>query len=326
MKCIKISHLVAALALLTGWASAWAHTPPTHAVEQELRAHQVTEHVYVAHGPQTFPSATTGGFMNNPGFVLTNNGVVIVDPGSSVQIGRKLLKTIQTVTAEPVIAVFNTHVHGDHWLGNQAIREAYPRVRIYAHQRMIEHVENGVGQEWVALFEGLTEGATKGTRVTSPNVGLTGDETLQIGGLMFRVHHTGRAHSDNDIMVELSRDNALFAGDIITNQRVQSARPADSDIFGQIEAVKFALSLGRRWIIPGHGLTGGREIAEQQLKFLQDLRNSVQKHFAQGLTDYEMTALVKQDMKPYQHWYNFDELGRVISHVYLNVEARDFED
>jgi glyoxylase-like metal-dependent hydrolase (beta-lactamase superfamily II) len=37
------------------------------------------------------------------------------------------------------INIFNTHVHGDHWLGNQAIVERYPAVKIYAHPNMIEH-------------------------------------------------------------------------------------------------------------------------------------------------------------------------------------------
>jgi len=59
--------------------------------------------------------------------VLTAKGVVVVDPGSSVQVGEMLLKKIATVTKDPVIAVFNTHIHGDHWLGNDRHRRAHRR-------------------------------------------------------------------------------------------------------------------------------------------------------------------------------------------------------
>ena len=102
------------------------------------------------------------------------------------------------------------------------------------------------------------------------------------------------------------------------------ARPADSDILGQIAAVKYALATHSRWFIPGHGLSGGREIAEQQLKFLQDLYTSVKRHYEDGLADYEMLEPVRKDLAEYSDWYNFDELGRVLSNVYLRVEEEAF--
>ena len=302
-----------------------AHSPVPFPENAELVVRQITEHVYVAHGPQDFPNPKTGGFMNNPGFIVTRDGVVVIDPGSSVQIGRKLLHSIRGVSEKPVVAVFNTHVHGDHWLGNQAIREAHPQARIYAHQRMLEHVDAGAGEEWIALFSQLTEGATDGTRVVAPGIGLRGGEVIRIGELALHIHHTGRAHSDNDIMIELRADSALFTGDIVTNKRIQSARPEDSDIFGQIHAVEVALGTGSRWYIPGHGHSAGREMVEQQLSFLQDLLAAVQYYYAQGMSDFEMVEPIKRDLSGYSDWYNFDELGRVIGHVYLRVEEKAFE-
>ena len=313
------------LAVLALCGSVLAHSPAPMPDDADLVVSQVTEHVYVAHGPQEFPSPQTAGFMNNPGFVVTRDGVVVVDPGSSVQIGRRLLHSIRSVTGKPVIAVFNTHVHGDHWLGNQAINESYPQAPIYAHRRMLEHVDAGAGDEWIALFSQLTAGATDGTEVAAPTIGLEGGEVIPIGGLAFRIHHTGKAHSDNDIMIELPADSALFTGDIVTNKRIQSARPEDGDIFGQIRAVKAALETDSRWYLPGHGQSGGREIAEQQLLFLQRLLGAVQYHYEQGLSDFEMVEPVKKALSAYRDWYNFDELGRVIGHVYLKVETMAFE-
>src|SRR3989338_4409108 len=115
---------------------------------------KLTERVYVLHGPNELPNKANQGFMNNPGFVLTKKGVVVIDPGSSVQVGELVLKKIVEVTKDPVIAVFNTHIHGDHWLGNQAIKAAYPKAVIYAHYKMkAKTATDGTG--WITLFENM---------------------------------------------------------------------------------------------------------------------------------------------------------------------------
>jgi len=319
-----MKKLIAIALLLWSHGLSWAHEPVLPEEIERLTLQQLTENVYIIQGPQQFPSPETAGFMNNPGFVVTPGGVVIIDPGSSVQIGRLLLKRLRKISSAEVIAVFNTHVHGDHWLGNQAIREAYPDVPIYAHSRMIERIEEGEGEDWLANFARSTEGATAGTRVVIPGNGLNGGEQLLIGGEQFQIYHTGKAHSDNDLMIEFTRDKSIFLGDIVTRQRVQSARPGDRDIAGQSAAIQFVLETENQVFIPGHGRAGGREIALNQLEFLQDLYASVKAHYANGLTDYEMKDRVLEDMQAYRDWYNFNELGVVISYVFLKVEEDSF--
>jgi len=55
-------------------------------------ADRIAKNVYVIHGPLTTPNPENQGFMNNPGIVITGAGVVIIDPGSSVQSGEMVLK------------------------------------------------------------------------------------------------------------------------------------------------------------------------------------------------------------------------------------------
>lgn len=292
---------------------------------EQFTPDKISNHIYVVHGPQSLPDKNTKAFMNNPGFVITDQGVVVVDPGSSVQIGRELLNKIKSVTNMPVVAVFNTHVHGDHWLGNQAIFEAYPKVRIYAHKRMIERVAAGEGENWVGIFNSMTENAVHGTKAISPNHGLSGGESLTIGNIKFNIHHTGKAHTDHDIMIEISNDKAIFLGDIVTNKRVPSSDvPYDAYYKGQIKAIKTILKLPLQVFIPGHGVTGNRKLPESSLAFLEVLYASVEKYFEKGMSDFEMKDQVITDLKKYQNWNNFEEIGRVISHVYLEVEQASF--
>jgi hypothetical protein len=70
--------------------------------------------------------------------------------------------------------------------------------------------------------------------------------------------------------------------------------------------------------------TGGREVPEASLKFLTTLNNSVTRYFNQGLSDYEMKDKVIQDLVEFRNWNNFNEIGRVISHLYQEVERDNF--
>ena len=151
--------------------------------------------------------------MNNPAFVVTGAGVVVIDPGSSVQVGEMVLTHVRKVTGQPVVAVFDTHVHGDHWLGNQAIAEAFPDARIYAHPRMRERVEQGAGEQWLEVMMNMTEGATAGTRVVNANTPVDEGTEIRIGDVTFRILHDGKAHTDNDIMILLPERSVIFLGD-----------------------------------------------------------------------------------------------------------------
>jgi glyoxylase-like metal-dependent hydrolase (beta-lactamase superfamily II) len=303
-----------------------AHDVTAPASIEHFSFEQISKNIHVIHGSQILPNEKTRGFMNNPAIVTTKKGVIVIDPGSSKQIGLQLVEKIKSVTSKPVIAVFNTHLHGDHWLGNHGIREIYPEVPIYAHRRMIERVDKGEGQDYIDIFLNLTKQATAGTRVVRPDIGLKGGETLNFDGVSLRIYHTGHAHTDSDIMIEVVEDKSLFFGDIVASKRVPNSDvPRDANFKGTIHAIKTMLKESPATIyIPGHGHTGGREVPEASLKFLTTLNNSVTRYFNQGLSDYEMKDKVIQDLVEFRNWNNFNEIGRVISHLYQEVERDNF--
>ena len=321
MKCSTLYIL--SLFIITG--TSHAHDVQVPASIEHSPLDQVTKHIHVVHGTQALPSPQTRGFMNNPAVITTRNGVIIVDPGSSEEIGRQLLEKIKNVSDKPVIAVFNTHVHGDHWLGNHGIRAVYPSVPVYAHERMIERINAGEGQEWIKLFMDMTKQAIEGTKVVAPNIGLKGGETLKLDDITLRIHHTGHAHTDGDIMIEVVGDKGLFFGDIVAANRVPNSDvPEDASFKGTIKAIKLMLDGSATFFIPGHGLSGGREVPESSLHFLVKLRESVTRYYMQGLTDFEMKEKVIKDLSEFQDWHNFKEIGRVISFVYQEVEHDNF--
>jgi glyoxylase-like metal-dependent hydrolase (beta-lactamase superfamily II) len=286
---------------------------------------EVSHQIYILHGIQAMPDRDNAGMISNTGVILTESGVVVIDSGGSYAIGRLIVRKVGELTDKPIIAVFNTHIHGDHWLGNSAIRESYAGARFYAHQKAINRLQNGEAENWRNIIDQMVGDNSSGS-LHLPNEELQGGETIDIDNLQMKVHHTGHAHTDSDIMIEVPGNRLLFTGDVVEYGRlVSSDVPQDFDARGQIEAIKYALDLPVDIFVPGHGETGGKEIPEASLKFLQTLYDSVQRNYEAGLADYEMKEQVSADLASFSEWFNFDQLGRMISFVFQQVESADFE-
>jgi len=289
----------------------------------EFEAKKVSNQVYVIHGPLELPNENNEGFMNNPAFIVTDSGVVVIDPGSSVHTGNMLLREIRKVTNKPVIAVFDTHVHGDHWLGNDAIQRTYPDADIYAHHKTISMIDDGEGQNWLDLMHDMTKGATDGTSIVNARDALKGGEDLTIGGHHFQIIHKGQAHTVTDIMILYKQDNVLFTGDNVTNKRI--IRMVDASFKGNIETIETAKKLKPAVVVPGHGKTGGVELLDSYHTYLSTLYNNVSKYFEEDLSDFEMKPLIHDELSDYHDWSGYeDELGKHISGAYLEIEAAAF--
>lgn len=313
---------------LCGIALLCLFTLALHAAERgpavpDYPAASVAEDIYVIHGPLEYPNPANHGFMNNPGIVITDAGVVVLDPGSSVQSGEMVLRVVRTLTDQPVVAVFNSHVHGDHWLGNQAMRAAYPDATIYGHPDMIRLIADGEGSSWVDRMNQLTAGKTQGTRVVAPDQAVNHGDEIRVGNLTFRMHHYGKAHTTTDIMVEIVEAGVVFLGDIVFNGRLP--RVDDGDIPGNIRSCTEILKTDATVYVPGHGQSGDRALVEAMRTYFDTVYGSVQTLFEQGLSDFEMKDPIRAKLAAYADWADFDaQLGRHISYSYLQVEAAAF--
>ncbi|MES9992890.1 MAG: MBL fold metallo-hydrolase [Candidatus Thiodiazotropha sp.] len=289
----------------------------------DYAAEEITPGVYVIHGPLGVPSVENQGFINNPGFVIGRDGVIVIDPGSSVQTGEMLLRQIRKISGLPVVAVFNTHIHGDHWLANQAIRKTFPKVKIYGHEEMRRLVEQGEGKAFLATLMRMTEGAVAGTIEVPPDHSAAQGDELTLGGVNFRIHYEAKAHSHSDIMIELPQHKVLFLGDNVMNKRF--GRMDHGTFAGNIAAIERGLATEAEIFVPGHGKTGGREVPEIYLGYLTQLKREVAKHYEEGLSDFEMSPLIIKTLSQYHDWVDFQRnIGKHISLAYLEVEAELF--
>jgi glyoxylase-like metal-dependent hydrolase (beta-lactamase superfamily II) len=279
------------------------------------------------HGPIEAPNSTNLGFMNNPGMIIGADGIIVIDPGGTYQTGIEVLKEIKKITIKPIVAVFNTHVHGDHWLGNQAILEKYPNIKIYAHPNMIAQAKNGEGERWINVMNTSTNGFSSDTIATYPTDATSDRQVIKAGGETFEIHNdtSGVAHTNTDIMIEHIDSSTLFLGD---NGFINRFGRFDntSDIHGNIKTLEYAVNLGAAHYVPGHGPSGDfNDAIMPYLKYLHIIREETTKGFDKELADYEIKPIVEKRLVEYKDWLGYDtQLGKHIGKMLIEVETLDF--
>jgi glyoxylase-like metal-dependent hydrolase (beta-lactamase superfamily II) len=292
----------------------------------DVPATKVAERTYYLLAVDPEPEPRNFGFFSNPGFVVTSEGVVVVDTGGSVQIGEMLIRQIKTVTNKPVVAIFNTHIHGDHWLGNHAFVEAYPKVKIYAHPKVMEHVRNGAGAVWNGFMSRNTNDANAGTVITPPTLEVQGGDVIKVGDVDFKVHYMGKVHSDSDIAIEAVQEKVMFVGDMAM-RRV--ANMADGNFANSIVAMEnFEAMSHIKHFVPGHGEFDDMSMIRDQKQFFEIIYNTIKEHYDDGLSDFEIRPKITDTefmQKVAKNWPGYDStIGRFVSEAYQEFEASLF--
>jgi glyoxylase-like metal-dependent hydrolase (beta-lactamase superfamily II) len=202
----------------------------------------------------------------NVGLVVGGGGCLVIDTREHLAAGRELAAAVREVTAEPWTVV-NTHAHFDHFLGNAAFVPA----EVWALERCRDVVTRfGAVQRQVASHLARRAGddvqaiALDASPVVPPNRAFAGPRTaLDVGGRPVTLHHLGRGHTDNDIVVTVDDCAALFAGDLVE----QGAPPAFEDAY----PIEWVATLGDLMqlvsgpVVPGHGdVVDAPFVAEQR--------------------------------------------------------------
>jgi len=287
---------------------------------------QLSKHVWMIYSPDGFPTPENQGMMCNLTFIDTPKGIVVVDTGASVQIGEMAVRQLKKTLKKPVVAIINTHYHGDHFLGNQAFVEAYGELPIHAHAGTIKEIQGMQGNMWRTLMEQWTNQATVGTRIVAPNIAVDHGQELKFGDLTLRLHHYGKAHTPYDICVEVIGDKLTCVGDIAMDRRI--ANMDDGSYAGSLKAYEQLEKNAPATIwLPGHGQPSAGVLAWNRELFA-GIYESCVKAVEAGQPMEEAKALVLKDPRVASRARDtkgFDtNIGKYVSLAYLEAEAAAF--
>jgi hydroxyacylglutathione hydrolase len=194
-----------------------------------------------------------GGFETNCYVVRRDEAAtdcMVIDPGFDPD---NLLEFLAQNRLNPV-AVVITHGHVDHIAGLAALRQQYPKARVYIHK-----IDAGMLTDGEANLSALA-----GIEVeTEPaDVLLQDGDVIDEAGIMLQVRHTP-GHTLGGICLYAESEGLVFAGDTLFADSVGRTDFPGGDMEQLIESIRTKLfTLPDTTVVyPGHGMrtTIGRE-------------------------------------------------------------------
>ena len=188
---------------------------------------------------------------SNAGFIVGNDGVIVVDALASPGQADVLLRSIRTVTSLPIKWLILTHHHPDHTFGAIVFKRLGATIIAHPDRRTLASADgdDALASAWTGVM-GLRE--MQGfVFADTPDVPVTHDTTLVLGGRTITLIHPGTPHTAGDLMVWLPADRVLYTGDVLVEDGVTMVVDGTStDLLGALDRIT---ALTPRAVMPGHG-------------------------------------------------------------------------
>lgn len=292
---------VLALLLLCTASSAFAQSPaasPSPALPFTLKLI----------GPNAWAAIDTekGDAGANAGFLIGDDGVLVVDTFENEAAARALLAEIRRLTKQPVKFVVNTHYHVDHVAGNRVFAEAGAVIVAHRNLRGWINTEN-------LKFYGakITPEQKKSVEnLLAPEVVYDSSLTLFLGTRRIEIKYF-EGHTGGDSVVILPDAGIVYCGDLFWRKTLANLIDATTSawITSESEIARLVPSPGI--FVPGHGDVGNAQDVLDFQAYLSNLRAMVQKSASTGATgDALVSAVLPELQSIYGSWDFFKYFSR----------------
>ena len=260
------------------------------------------------------------GWGANQTFIITDEGVIVVDTGFTNKIAHSLLREIRKRTDKPIKLVINTHDHSDHVFGNSVFGET----TILAHSKCRTRII-GRGEERITAyrkFDKTLKGALRGLSITPPQTAYNRDFTKRMGKKALKlIHPSEGAHTSGDTMILLPDDKILISGDVLSvnyHPNLEDANiPAWLNMLDDIKKMKIDQ------IVPGHGSVSSKDHVSIFADYIRKFNSGARKRAKEGTKeapvidgseDWKLKMIVERNFRLLYNKYSGAEqfLGDVI--------------
>jgi glyoxylase-like metal-dependent hydrolase (beta-lactamase superfamily II) len=287
----------------------------------DLAPQNIADGVWFVQGQAALGTAANRNFISNAGFVITGDGVVVVDALGSPVLAQAMLAAIKRITAQPVTHVVVTHFHADHIYGLQTFQAA--GAQILAHPAGKDYLQSSTAslrlqQSRVDLapwVDSHTQLVAADQWLNEPNF------ALKRGTRTLRIRHVGPAHTAEDLVVWDAASRVLFCGDLVFQGRLPFVGQADSRQW--IASLDALLVDDPRVLVPGHGPVSlnPRDDVALTRGYLQHLRR-VMGAAAQAMEPFD-AAYAQADWSAYEKLPLFKAANRMNAYnTYLLMEQQ----
>ena len=276
---------------------------------------QVIPDVYSAIGATAPPDYENSGHNNNLSFIVSNDGVLVVNAGDNYLLAESLHNEIRKVTDQPVKYVVLENGQGHAMLGMNYWQEQ--GAVVIAHEDAASEIaSNGPAIYDRMLFRNRDK--AMGTRLSAPDTTFSDTLDIQLGDKFIQIINLGPAHSPGDIVVWLPNESLVISGDLAFHERLLPVFE-HTDTAGWINTWSAFAALQARHVVPGHGHPTTIDVVEQwTVNYLEYMREQVSAILDNGGS---LMDAYKIDQSAYSHLDTFDELaGLNADRIYRAME------
>ena len=294
---VSIAHRLAPTALIA-MAGLVAGAAPAPSAPAALPF----EMTMIAPGVYSAIDGPEGRSGSNAGFVIGDDGVLVIDSFFDPAATTALIAAIRKLTSKPIRYVVNTHYHIDHVGGDAVLQQA--GAVVIAHR----NVHGWVRTENLHLFGNRITPAMAIRVAALPLPDVTTDKDLTVWlGQRKVVVQTVLGHTGGDLVVSVPDAEVVFCGDIVW--RRVSPNIIDGTVATWIETVR-SLKAGpqaaQTTFVPGHGGIATAMDLTDFADYLEDLRTIVRSARAKGLTgDALVQAALPELTRKHGDWTAF---------------------
>jgi cyclase len=190
----------------------------------------------------------------NAGIIIGEEGVLVIDPFQSAELGKLVLDTVKTLTDKPVLSVLNTHYHFDHTGGNKAIAKG-----------IIPILGRGPIREFM-----IEKNQQNDPNPRTPDIIINEESTIWLGKRKVILEPVEGHSGGTDAIAFIPDANVLFTGDILFNQRIPYV--SDGNIRQWQETLdRLIATYKTAKIVPGHGVVTDVNGLKTQKTYFDDL-------------------------------------------------------
>lgn len=265
---------------------------------------EVIPGVWSAIGATAPPTYENSGHNNNLSFIVTGDGVVVINGGAAYVLAEALHQEIKAITDQPVVLVFNENGQGHAVLGNSYW--AGQGVKIVAHEDAAAEVE-AHGDQILVGMRSYNRDKAEGTKVVLPTETFADEYILELGDYRIEARHLGPSHSPGDIVIWLPNQSLVISGDMAFHERMLPIFE-DTVTADWLDTWDNAFEpLGATYVIPGHGHPTNMDQVRRYTKdYLVWLRERIGEHIDGG---GDLAGAYYVDQTPFAHLDTFEELA-----------------
>ncbi len=255
-----------------------------------------------ATAPSTYENS---GHNNNLSFVVTDDGVLVVNAGGNYLLAQALHEEIKKITDQPVKYVVLENGQGHAALGTGYWQEQ--GATVIAHSDAADEIEqNAAGILEQAVIR--TRDKALLTKVALPDETFDGErKIIEMGGVRFELLNLGPAHSPGDIMVWLPQKDLIITGDMAFHERLLPVFE-HTDTAGWLETWEKFAALDAKYVIPGHGgPTNMAEVTRYTRDYLAYMRAEIGKLIEEG---GDLQQAYEIDQSAFEHLDTYEFLAR----------------